>query len=122
MFLGRQWRQGAIVFHRYRDGISFEMSANIHTLTRLSAREHFVVVFMEPKGLLSCSRQTATRPYPDPDKLNPSHHADSKNYFNITLTSTPKFSKWYPCKPKPCKYSPVPSSPERHLLGPFLYH
>jgi len=45
--------------------------------------------FVEPKGLLSCSQQTATRPYPEPDKFSPSHPADYRIHFNVTLTSIP---------------------------------
>ena len=49
---------------------------------------------MEPRGLLLCSQEQATCPYPEPDKSSPSHFL--KIHFTITLSSTPRSSKWPP--------------------------
>jgi hypothetical protein len=50
--------------------------------------------FMELKGLLPCSQEPYTGPYPKPDRSSPYYPTLSKIYFNIVLPPTSWSSLW----------------------------
>jgi hypothetical protein len=56
-----------------------------------AATQELTSNFMEPDGLLPCSQEPSTGPYPEPDRSSPYHHILSKIYFNIFHPPTSLF-------------------------------